>query len=127
MDTPIIIYGYTPSFGHAVFAVTWFLLFLVVHTIQIVHFRSWWFIPFVIGIGFEVVGYTARCLSAKVDPYHLIYYILNYFFIITAPVLMAASMYTVIDFLVLRLGRSYSLLPPKVILCPSLPPTASPP
>ncbi|UNI18311.1 hypothetical protein JDV02_004585 [Purpureocillium takamizusanense] len=116
MDTPIIIYGYTPSLGLAIFAVIWFLLFLVIHTFRTIRSRSWWFIPFVIGISFEIVGYIARCLSAKVDPYHLIYYILNYFFIITAPVLMAASIYTILYVLVMRLGRSYSLLPPKVIL-----------
>ena len=116
MDTPLIIYGYTPNLGLAVFAVIWFLAFLVIHSIRTVRYRSWWFIPFIIGIGFEIVGYIARCLSAKVDPYHLIYYILNYFFIITAPVLMAASIYTILYILILRLGRSYSLLPPKAIL-----------
>lgn len=63
-----------------------------------------------------MIGYIARSLSAKKDPYHLIYFILNYFFIVTAPVFLAAGIYTILSALIPRLGRQYSFLPPKVIL-----------
>lgn len=65
---------------------------------------------------FEIVGYVARSLSAKVSPYNLIYFILQYFFIVTAPVFLAAGIYTILSALISRLGRQYSLLPPKFIL-----------
>ncbi|WAO94110.1 GH18 domain-containing protein [Fusarium falciforme] len=115
-DTPVIIYGYTPAFSLAVFAAVWFAVFLVVHLVQTIRFRSWYFITFPIGLLFEIVGYIARSLSAKDDPYHLLYFILNYFFIVTAPVFLAAGVYTILSALIPRLGRRYSFLPPKAIL-----------
>lgn len=113
---PVIIYGYTPAFALALFAVIWFFLLLVVHAAQVARFRSWWFVTFPIGLLFEVIGYIARLLSAKKDPYHLLYFILNYFFIVTAPVFLAAGIYTILSALIPRLGSRYSFLPPKVIL-----------
>ncbi|KAM0191343.1 hypothetical protein ACHAPQ_008079 [Fusarium lateritium] len=115
-DVPVIIYGYTPAFSLAVFAAAWFALFLVIHLFQTIRYRSWYFITFPIGLLFEIVGYVARALSAKKDPYHLLYFILNYFFIVTAPVFLAAGVYTILSALIPRLGRRYSFLPPKFIL-----------
>ncbi|KAK4093685.1 hypothetical protein Purlil1_2019 [Purpureocillium lilacinum] len=115
-DTPIIIYGYTPAIALSAFAAAWFFLFLVVHTFQTVRLRSWWFVTFSVGLLFEIVGYVARSLSAERDPYHLIYFVLNYFFIVTAPVFLAAGIYTVLSALIPRLGSRYAFLPPKVIL-----------
>lgn len=77
--------------------------------------RSWWFVPFPVGLLFEVVGYIARSLSAKKDPYHLLYFILNYFFIVTAPVFLAAAVYTILLAMMTRIGRDYSLRP-KLLL-----------
>ncbi|GKT41099.1 sphingoid long-chain base transporter RSB1 [Colletotrichum spaethianum] len=115
-DTPVIIYGYTPSFVLAVIADVFFFLLLLVHTWQVVRYRSWYFITVPIGLFFEIVGYVARSLSAKANPYNLIYFILNYFFIVTAPVFLAAGIYTILSALINRLGRQYSPLPPKFIL-----------
>lgn len=112
----MIIYGYTPAFSLSLFAAIWFSLFFIAHLAQTIRFRSWWFIVFPIGLLFEVVGYVARSLSAKKDPYHLLYFILNYFFIVTAPVFLAAGIYTILSALIPRLGRRYSFLPPKVVL-----------
>lgn len=64
--------------------------------------RSWYWIVFPIGLLFEVAGYAARSLSAKKDPYHLLYFVLNYFFIVTAPVFLAAGIYTVLSGLITR-------------------------
>ena len=69
-----------------------------------------------VGLTFEIVGYVARSLSAKKDPYNLIFFILNYFFIVTAPVFLAAGVYTTLSVLINRLGRKYSVLPPKAVL-----------
>ncbi|CAI6096276.1 unnamed protein product [Clonostachys chloroleuca] len=115
-DTPVIIYGYTPKLSIALFAAIWFLLLFIVHLAQCIRHRSWWFITFPVGLVFEIVGYVARSLSAKVSPYNLIYFILQYFFIVTAPVFLAAGIYTILSALISRLGRQYSFLPPKFIL-----------
>ncbi|KAK2010937.1 RTA1 like protein [Colletotrichum eremochloae] len=115
-DTAIIIYGYTPSFVLAVIADVFFFLLLFIHTWQVVRYRSWYFVTIPIGLLFEIVGYVARSLSAKVDPYNLIYFILNYFFIVTAPVFLAAGIYTILSALIHRLGRQFTPLPPKFVL-----------
>lgn len=115
-DTPIIIYGYRPAFSLALFAAIWFALFFAVHLFQTVRRRSWYFLTFPIGLVFEVVGYIARSLSAQKDPYHLLYFILNYFFIVTAPVFLAAGVYTVLSALIERVGGRYSVVRPRVIL-----------
>ncbi|KAJ5186864.1 hypothetical protein N7449_009858 [Penicillium cf. viridicatum] len=115
-DTPVIIYGYTPSIALAAFAAAWFFLHFVYHTAQTIKTRSWWWMTFSAGLIFEVIGYIARSLSAKKDPYHLIYFILNYFFIVVAPVLLAAGIYTILSVLIPRVGTKYLFLPPKIIL-----------
>jgi hypothetical protein len=115
-DTSVIIYGYTPAFSLSLFAVIWFFLLFIVHSSQTVVYRSWWFVTFPIGLLFEIVGYVARSLSAKKNPYNLIYFILNYFFIVTAPVFLAAGIYTILSALISRLGRRYSFLSPNLIL-----------
>ena len=115
-DVPIIIYGFTPSLALAVFAAAWFAAMLVLHSVQTARFRSWWWSFFSVGLLFEIVGYVARSLSAKVDPYHLIYFVLNYFFIVTAPVFLAAGIYTILSALIARLGATHTFLPPKFIM-----------
>ena len=115
-DAPVIIYGYTPSFALALLADIIFVIFFVVHVWQVLRHRSWYFVTFPIGLLFEVIGYIARTLSAKVNPYNLIYFILQYFFIVTAPVFLAAGIYAVLSALIHRLGREHSILPPNIIL-----------
>jgi hypothetical protein len=115
-DTSIIIYGYTPSIAIAAFAAAWFFFHLITHTAQNWKYRSWWWMTFSTGLVFEIIGYIARSLSAKKDPYNLIYFVLNYFFVVTAPVFLAAGIYTVLSALISRLGNKYSFLRPTVIL-----------
>ena len=45
----------------------------------------------------EIVGYVFRSLSAKRDPYHVIYFVVQYFFIVVAPVFFSASIYTILS------------------------------
>ncbi|KAJ5841574.1 hypothetical protein N7534_011404 [Penicillium rubens] len=45
-DTPVIIYGYTPSIALAAFAAAWFFLHFVYHTAQTIKNRSWWWMTF---------------------------------------------------------------------------------
>ncbi|KAJ5558469.1 RTA-like protein [Penicillium sp. DV-2018c] len=115
-NTSIIIYGYTPSIALAAFAAAWFGIHFIIHLVRTIRIRSWWWIPFTVGLIFEIIGYIARSLSAKKNPYNLIYFILNYFFIVVAPVFLAAGIYTILSALISRVGRRYSFIPPGVIL-----------
>ncbi|KAI9820107.1 MAG: hypothetical protein M1832_003814 [Thelocarpon impressellum] len=115
-DAPIIIYGYTPSFVLAVLGVAIFALSTLVHLFQVVKYRTWYFIPIVVGSAMEVVGYAFRCLSAKVSPYNIIYFVVQYFFIVVAPVMFSAAIYTVLSILINAVGRQYSPIRPRLIL-----------
>ena len=67
----------------------------------------------------EIVGYAFRYLSSQVDPYHIIYFVIQYFFIVVAPVFFSASIYTILSIMIQRCrdrGGRYSPLSPKVLL-----------
>jgi hypothetical protein len=70
----------------------------------------------------EAVGYAFRSLSAKKDPYHITYFVLQYFFIITAPVFITASIYVCLNKLiawsrtVTHFERNRAWLKPRFIL-----------
>ncbi|KAJ2902380.1 Sphingoid long-chain base transporter RSB1-like protein 7 [Zalerion maritima] len=115
-DVPVIIYGYTPSFVLAVLAAVLFFISFCIHLFQTLRYRTWWFATVTISLVFEVAGYIARCLSAEKDPYHLLYFIIQYFFIVTAPVFLAAGIYAVLSVLMNRIGRQYSPIAPKLVL-----------
>lgn len=62
-------------------------------------------------------GYIARLFSAYKSPYNIIYYIVQYFFIVVAPVILAAGIYVILSRMIALVGRQYSpILPPKAIL-----------
>ncbi|KAI9892129.1 MAG: hypothetical protein M1814_001835 [Vezdaea aestivalis] len=115
-DTPIIIYGYTPSLGLAGTAAALFFIAFVIHLYFVIKYRSWSMIPLTIGTLLEIVGYVARSLASK-NPYNLIYFIIQYFFIVVAPVMFSASIYTILSGVIKVVGRQYSpFLPPAAIL-----------
>lgn len=48
----------------------------------------------------EVLGYIFRSLSSRKDPYHVIYFVVQYFCIVTAPVFISASIYVCLSKLI---------------------------
>lgn len=94
------LYSYVPSFALCVIAIVLYVLAFVAHVGRIAQYRTWYFIPLVVGIGFEVVGYVSRSLSAKKDPYRITFFVLQYFFIVTAPVFLTASIYVCLNKLI---------------------------
>jgi hypothetical protein len=62
------------------------------------------------------VGYAFRILSSKVDPYRVVFFVVQYFFIVVAPVFFSAALYTVLSIVITVTGREHAPLPPKVIL-----------
>ncbi|KAI9806463.1 MAG: hypothetical protein M1833_003650 [Piccolia ochrophora] len=115
-DAPIIIFGYTPSIVVGVLGVVLFAVSTVLHAYQISRYRTWYFIPLVVGTAMEVVGYIFRILANRISPYNVIYFVVQYFMIVVAPVFFSASIYTILTFLIDAVGRQYSPMPPRALL-----------
>lgn len=62
------------------------------------------------------MGYAFRLLSARINPYKVNYFVIQYFFIVVAPVFFAAAIYTILSRLINATGRQYAPLKPKLIL-----------
>lgn len=114
----IIIYGYTPSYPLAISASVLFSVLLLIHLVQVTYYRAWYFATLPVALVLEILGYIFRSFSAHKDPYSVIYFVLQYFFIVTAPVFISAGIYAVLSVLINRVGRQYSPLglKPKTIL-----------
>ncbi|KAF2206082.1 RTA1 like protein [Delitschia confertaspora ATCC 74209] len=126
-DAPVIIYGYTPSLAVGLLGIILFAISLVLHIYQVIRYRTWYFVTIPIGLSFEIIGYIFRLLSTKKDPYRVTYFVIQYFFIVVAPVFFSAGIYTVLSHLINALdgraggrgrgtGKSYAPLKPKLIL-----------
>lgn len=66
----------------------------------------------------EIIGYIARTLSARRNPYKVSYFVIQYFFIVVAPVFFAAAIYAVLSVLIRATldGTRHAPLRPKLIL-----------
>ncbi len=64
----------------------------------------------------EIIGYVFRILSSQQDPYSVPWFVVQYFFVVIAPVFFSAAIYTIVSALINTYGSKYSPLPPKVIL-----------
>lgn len=69
-----------------------------------------------VGTAMEIVGYVIRTFSSQKDPYNAIYFVVQYFFIVVAPVFFSAAIYNILSIMINSVGRQYAPLPPKVIL-----------
>ncbi|KAI9655479.1 MAG: hypothetical protein M1831_004896 [Alyxoria varia] len=117
-DAAIIIYGYTPSLALGVLGVILFFFSLLLHLAQLFRHRTYYFgVPLAIGCAFETVGYIMRLLSSQEDPYRIVFFVVQYFFIVVAPVFFSAGIYAVLSAMIRKLGAQYSpILGPKAIL-----------
>lgn len=115
-DANIVIYGYTPALALAVIGAVTFGISTLLHLAQLLRYRTWYFAIIIVGAAMEVVGYIFRALSSQVDPYSVIYFVVQYFFIVCAPVFFSAAIYVVLSRFIDKAGRQYAPLPPKVII-----------
>ncbi|MCJ1475745.1 hypothetical protein MMC13_004409 [Lambiella insularis] len=115
-DADFIIYGYVPSLALAILAITIFALSLVAHLTQLFRYRTWYFTAVSIGCLFEVIGYIGRALSSHVDPYSYVFFVVQYFFIVVAPVLLSISIYQILSILIGHFGQETSPLPKTWVL-----------
>lgn len=104
------LYLYNPSMAAACIFVAFFSFTLVAHTFLLYKRRTRHFIPFVIGIICEILGYVARAISATESPnWHIVPYALQSLMLLVAPSLLAASIYGILGrLIILAKGQEYS-------------------
>ncbi len=92
------------------------------HAYQVFRYRVWSFLPFSLACLMEIIGYIFRTLSSVQDPYLVTDFVVQYFFIVVAPVFISASIYVCLSKLIRLAGaegfdvQSHFLLRPKVLL-----------
>ena len=86
----------------------------MLHSLRLYHHRLWPFSTLLlITTVFEIIGYAFRLQSSPPpagDPYSVINFVVQYFFIVVAPVFLSAGIYTVLTDLIAALGQRMSPL-----------------
>ncbi|CAI7633026.1 unnamed protein product [Penicillium bialowiezense] len=109
------LYRYTPSIPAAVIFGVVFVGLSVLHLIRLIKHRSYFFIPFLIGLLLECAGYFARVFS-HFDTQALGPYIVQTMLILVAPPLFAASIYMTLGRIIVKLdAEEMSLVPVKYL------------
>ncbi|KAJ5351371.1 hypothetical protein N7452_000345 [Penicillium brevicompactum] len=109
------LYRYTPSIpAAAIFGVV-FIGLSIWHLIRLIKHRSYFFVPFLIGLLLECAGYFARIFS-HFDTKALGPYIVQTMLILVAPPLFAASIYMTLGRIIVKLdAEEMSLVPIKYL------------
>ncbi|GKZ40215.1 hypothetical protein AbraIFM66950_003537, partial [Aspergillus brasiliensis] len=105
-------YDFVPSEVAAIVFGILFLITTVLHFLQLIRKKTWFYIPFIIGCLFEVVGYMTRAKSATQYPdYDLGPEVVQYILILVAPALLAASIYMEFGrFIIMTDGDRFSII-----------------
>ncbi|KAJ5096768.1 RTA-like protein [Penicillium angulare] len=107
------LYGYEPSIAAGVIFIILFAASTLYHLWQLTKARCWYFIPFVIGGIFQVIGYICRVIAHN-NLSSVPIYAMQSVLILLAPPLYAASVYMVLGRLVRYLhAEELSLVPVK--------------
>ncbi|KAJ5689649.1 Protein RTM1 [Penicillium macrosclerotiorum] len=110
-----VLYRYTPSIPAAAVFVAIFLFLGIVYTIRLIQTRTYYFVPFLVGLLFECAGYIARIFS-HFDTKALGPYIVQTMLILVAPPLFAASIYMTLGRVIVALdARKASIVPVRFL------------
>ncbi|KUJ15127.1 RTA1 like protein, partial [Mollisia scopiformis] len=91
---------YDPSIVAAVISMICFLVSTCVHIFQASKYRTYYFIPFIVGGLLDTTGFLGRILAHS-HPYDLNIYVVQTIFILLAPALFAASIYMTLERIIL--------------------------
>ncbi|KAH8766196.1 RTA1 like protein-domain-containing protein [Diaporthe sp. PMI_573] len=113
--TSFVFYRYEPSMAAAVIFIAGFGIATLLHLKMLVQKRTWYFIPFILGCLFEVIGYLGRAMSSNESPnFTKNPYIIQSILLLLGPTLFAASIYMILGRLVVLLeAESYSMIRPR--------------
>ncbi|WAO93415.1 Hypothetical protein NCS54_01096200 [Fusarium falciforme] len=106
-------YGYVPTFGAGIAFCVLFLLSTSAHVFQFARVRRWTSLTFALGAMTELIGWAGRTWSSKC-PYNGDAFLMQITTLIIAPTFFTAGLYVILGTLINRLGRSSSLLGPKM-------------
>ncbi|KAG8834960.1 hypothetical protein FRC17_006263 [Serendipita sp. 399] len=109
-------YGYIPTRAVCIVFIVLFGLSTLLHIGQAIRSRTWWMLPSM-GIGSfgETVGWCGRLWSSK-NPGLLDPYLMQITSTIIAPSFMSAANFTILGFIIRKLGLQYSRLSPRLYL-----------
>lgn len=106
--------SYTPTLALSALALALYAILLASHIFRFyLHRLTAFSILLIVTCIFEIVGYAFRLQSSPPpvgDPYKTINFIIQYFFIVVAPVFLSAAIYTTITSLIALLGEGLSPL-----------------
>ncbi|KAF5617307.1 Rta1 domain protein, partial [Fusarium tjaetaba] len=107
------LYHYGPSFIAATIFLALFSALTICHLFQLIRYRTFYLVPFLIGCIFEAIGYAGRAISAKQTPdWAIMPYVLQSLLLLLGPTMLAASIYMSLGRLIKSLeADSYSLVP----------------
>ncbi|GAA5973847.1 hypothetical protein JCM11641_003190 [Rhodosporidiobolus odoratus] len=119
-ESSIVIYGYVPSESLAVMALLTFGLVFLNHLSWLAKDRTTrlFYGLFLLGSSCEIVGYSCR-LQSHFSPYYVKYFVVQYFFIVVAPVFYQAGLYIALAQALRRLDHYGSTLlrfEPKILM-----------
>jgi hypothetical protein len=108
-------YNYDPSLAAAAVFAILFLLTSLMHIVQLIKLRTWYFIPVAIGGIMECIGYAARIQSSEQSPnWTLGPYIIQALLILVAPAMISASIYMILGRIIIAIdGEKFSLIRKK--------------
>ncbi|ORY89820.1 RTA1 like protein-domain-containing protein [Leucosporidium creatinivorum] len=107
-EAPIVIYGYIPSRALGCVGAIIFALAFVTHFALFLRLRGTRVFQALLALGcvMEVVGYCMRIMS-HFHPYKVVYYVVQYFLIVVAPVFFSAAFYLALSLAIRRLSYGY--------------------
>ena len=100
--------SYTPTLALSVLAIVLYAILFILHVYRTYAHRLWAFSSLLLlTCAFEVVGYGSRLKSSPPpvgDPYLVIPFIIQYFFIVVGPVFLSAGLYTILTSMIYHLS-----------------------
>ncbi|TFK33586.1 RTA1 like protein-domain-containing protein [Crucibulum laeve] len=106
-------YGYVPTQWVTIMFVVLFSISALVHTGQLIYFRTWWMIPTVILCGgLEILGWSAR-LWSSISPQMSNPFTIQITATIIGPTPLVAANFIILGRIIRRLGPAYSRLSPR--------------
>ncbi|KAH8434362.1 RTA1 domain-containing protein [Aspergillus melleus] len=107
------LYRYTPSLAAAILFIVLFVLITAYHLYQVIRAKCWYFLIFVVGGVFQIIGYICRVLAHS-DKENVPIYAIQTLMILLAPPLYAASIYMTLGRLIRYLNAEHlSVVPVK--------------
>ncbi|KAJ6256496.1 hypothetical protein Dda_8358 [Drechslerella dactyloides] len=115
------LYPYKPSLAAAVTFTALFAVLAVLHAYYLFKYKGWYFIPFLLGVIFEAIGYGGR-LAGHYHPYSISWYVLQAIFIWIAPTMIAVCIFMTLSRIAIALeSEDLLIIRPKwltiIILC----------